>query len=143
VADDGGAVVLFDGTCNFCNGAVQFVIDHERRPDLRFASLQSDAGHAILVRAAGEQAARAIAGEGDPSTLVLVEGDVAYTESSGALRIVRYLRAPWRWARVFVVVPRPIRDAVYRWFARNRYRWFGRTETCRVPTPELRARFLG
>jgi predicted DCC family thiol-disulfide oxidoreductase YuxK len=137
-----GPVLLFDGVCKFCNGLVRFVIDHERDHDLRFASLQSDEGRAALVEAMGEDAAQSILGEIEPSTMVVIEGGNVFTQSSAAFRVVRHLRAPLSWAGVFVVVPRPVRDAVYRWFARNRYRWFGRTDTCAVPTPELRARFL-
>ena len=81
-------------------------------------------------------------GTGDPDTVVLVEDGRLYSHSSAALRIMSHLRWPWRWGRALVVVPRPLRDLVYRWIARNRYRWFGKAESCRVPTPELRARFL-
>jgi predicted DCC family thiol-disulfide oxidoreductase YuxK len=139
-------VVLFDGTCNFCDGAVHFVVDHERGAELKFAALQSDAGEKLLVDALGEERARAIRsgtdGSGDPDGVVFLEDGKAYTHSTAALRVARHLRAPWRWFRFLWIVPRPLRDVVYRWFARNRYRWFGKSETCRVPTPELRARFL-
>lgn len=140
-------VVLFDGTCNFCDGAVRFILDRERGTTLRFAALQSDAAGAILGAVLDAEAAQRIRrgadGSGDPDTLVLVEEGRAYTHSTAALRIARRLRAPWRWLAVLaVVVPRFVRDAAYRWFARRRYRWFGKTDTCRVPTPELRARFL-
>ena len=129
-------VVLFDGTCNFCNGAVAFVIDHERGPTLKFASLQSEVAKEMLGKAGVPVP------EGDPDTIVVVEDDRVVTHSSAALEIAGQLRAPWRWLVVFRIVPRPVRDFFYRWFAKNRYRWFGKTEACRVPTPELRARFL-
>lgn len=140
-------VLLFDGTCNFCDGAVHFVIDHERGgSDLKFAALQSEGAEKLLLDAMGEERARAIRsgtdGSGDPDSVVFIEDGKAYTHSAAALRVARHLRAPWRWLRVFWIVPRPVRDAVYRWFARNRYRWFGKTDACRVPTPELKARFL-
>jgi predicted DCC family thiol-disulfide oxidoreductase YuxK len=139
-------VVLFDGTCNFCNATVLFLVDRDRG-DLRFAPLQSEYAAALLARVAGEEAARGLVagadGSGDPDTLVFVEGDRAYVRSAGALRIARHLRAPWRWAAALSVVPGFVRDGVYRWFARHRYGWFGKTDACRVPTPELRARFLG
>jgi predicted DCC family thiol-disulfide oxidoreductase YuxK len=140
-------VVLFDGTCNFCDGAVHFVIDHERGSELRFAALQSDAAEKLLVDALGEDRARALRsgtdGSGDPDSVVFIEDGKASMHSTAALRMARHLRAPWSWLRAFWIVPRPLRDAVYRWFARNRYRWFGKTESCRVPTADLRARFLG
>jgi predicted DCC family thiol-disulfide oxidoreductase YuxK len=137
--------VLFDGTCNLCNRAVDFILDHERNETLRFASLQSDAGAELLERVVGEDEARAlVSGErGDPDTIVVVEGDRAYIRSAAALRIARHLRAPWSWAYALVVIPRALRDLVYRLIARHRYRWFGKTDTCRLPTPELSQRFLG
>jgi len=139
--------VLFDGKCNLCNGSVQFIIDHERAPNLRFAPLQSDIASERLKATLGEEATRALvlgaAGSGDPDSIVVIEDGKAYTHSTAALRLAAHLTAPWRWAFVFYVVPRFIRDLVYRWIARNRYRWFGKTESCRVPTPELRARFIG
>jgi predicted DCC family thiol-disulfide oxidoreductase YuxK len=141
-----GPILLFDGVCNLCNGTIQFVVDHERAPDLRFVPLQSDIAKALLERAFGAEEAKRLrsgaTGEGDPDSVVLVDGARAWTHSSAGLRILRHLRAPYRWLFALVLVPRPLRDRVYRWIARNRYRWFGKTETCRVPTPELRARFL-
>ena len=143
---DDAPVVLFDGTCNFCDGAVHFVIDHERASTLKFAALQSEAGTALLDGSTTPENAKrlreGVTGSGDPDSLVLVEDGKVYTHSTGAFRIARHLRSPWRWLATFWIVPRPIRDAVYRWFARHRYAWFGKTEACRVPTPEFRARFL-
>jgi predicted DCC family thiol-disulfide oxidoreductase YuxK len=137
--------VLFDGTCNLCNRAVDFILDHERDETLRFASLQSDAGAELLERVVGEDEARAlVSGErGDPDTIVVVEGDRAYIRSAAALRIARHLRAPWSWAYALVVIPGALRDLVYGLIARHRYRWFGKSDACRVPTPDLRQRFLG
>ena len=146
MATVGSPIVLFDGTCTFCNGAVQFIVDHEKGRELRFAPIQSEPGQAILEEAAGPALAKTLRdgadGSGDPDSVVLVEDGKLYSHSTAGLRIARRLRAPWSWTALFVVVPRFVRDAVYRWFARNRYRWFGKEETCRVPTPELRARFL-
>ena len=81
-------------------------------------------------------------GTGDPDTMVVVEGERGFTRSTAALRIARHLQAPWHWLRIFAIVPRPLRDLAYGLVARNRYRWFGKTDACRIPTPELRARFL-
>ena len=127
-------VVLFDGTCNFCNAAVQFIVDRERDDALQFASLESAVAAELLADAPKAR---------DADTIVLVEDGRVYTHSTAALRIARRLRAPWRWLTAFALVPAFVRDAVYRGFARRRYRWFGKSETCRVPTPELRSRFLG
>ena len=136
-------VLLFDGVCNLCNGSVAFILDHERSGELRFAPLQSEVAKELLERAVDPATARALRGDGGaPDSVVLLEGGRVHVRSAAALRVAHRLRAPYRWLGIFVIVPRPIRDLVYRWVAKNRYRWFGQTETCRVPTPELRARFL-
>jgi predicted DCC family thiol-disulfide oxidoreductase YuxK len=129
-------VMLFDGHCNLCNHAVDFVLSHETAPELRFASLQSAAGKALL-------AERGVAlPEGDPDTVLLVDGPTVWSHSDAALRVARRLRFPWSVVGWFGWVPRFVRDAVYRLIARNRYRWFGKSETCRVATPAEKARFL-
>lgn len=130
-------VVLFDGVCNLCNATVNFLIDRDPHGTLRFAALQSVAGRKVL-EGAGQPAPL----DGDPTTIVLVEGGRVYERSSAVLRIVRHLRRGWPLLAAFVIVPPVLRDALYRWGASRRYRWFGRSESCRVPTPELRARFL-
>ena len=130
------SVVLFDGVCNFCNGAVNFIIDRDRKGRFRFAPLQSEAAAALLKQNGREVPA------GDPDTLILVEDGKVYERSTAALRIARGLRMPWPLFYALIIVPRPLRDFFYRVFARNRYRWFGRSDSCRMPTPELRARFL-
>ena len=130
------AVVLFDGVCNVCNDSVLFIIDRDPRGRFRFAPLQSHFAQELL-GSLGE----VVAGEGVDS-MVLVEGSRAYLRSDAALRIAKGLRSPWPVLGVLLAVPRPIRDLVYDLIARNRYRWFGREEVCRVPTPELRERFV-
>ena len=129
-----GAVLLFDGVCNFCNGAVNFLIDRDPHGRLRFASLQSEAARALLA----EHGLRDL----PLSTSVLIEDGRAYLDSEGLLRAIIGLGGPWRLLAPLLLVPRAVRDPLYRAFARNRYRWFGKAEVCRVPTPELRARFL-
>ena len=109
-------------------------IDRDPRGRFRFAALQSTAGRRLLA-----QAGRA---EHDLDGVVLIAGDRVFDRSTAALRIARGLGGAWPLLAIFLAVPRPLRDAVYDWIARNRYRWFGREESCRVPTPELRARFL-
>jgi predicted DCC family thiol-disulfide oxidoreductase YuxK len=127
-------VVLFDGVCNFCDGTVNFIIAHDPHAYFRFAALQSHAALPFLERCA--PAARAT------DSLLLVEGDKCYTRSTAALRIARRLRSPWFLLYGLIVVPRPIRDALYDWFARNRYRWFGKRDECLVPDTDMRRRFL-
>ncbi len=128
------AIVLFDGVCNLCNTSVNFIIDHDPDGYFKFAPLQSDIGQRLLRRCGVE-------GDGLDS-IVLIEGERAYHRSAAALRIARRLRGVWSWLYGLLIVPRPIRDRVYDWVARHRYRWFGRTDQCRIPTPELRRRFL-
>jgi len=128
------AIVLFDGTCNFCDASVGFMIANDPAAHLRFAASRSDAGIAAL-RAAGR----------DPATvesIVLIDGDGLHERSDAALRIAARLRLPWRALAVFRALPAGWRDRAYDVVAHNRYRWFGRRESCRVPTPGDRARFL-
>jgi len=127
-------VILFDGVCNLCNATVQFVVARDPRGRFRFAALQSAAARQLLQR---HDAAPA-----DLGTVVLVDGEHRYTKSDAVLRVVRHLSGAWPVLSVLRLVPRPLRDAVYDWVARNRYDWFGRRRTCMVPTPELRTRFL-
>jgi predicted DCC family thiol-disulfide oxidoreductase YuxK len=127
------SVILFDGVCNLCNAWVRFVIDRDPGARFAFAPLGSDAANELL----HERQAMI-----SSDSIILVERDAIYDQSTAALRIARRLSGGWPLAAVFLVVPKVLRDAVYRLIARNRYRWFGRREVCMVPTPELRARFL-
>lgn len=127
-------VVLFDGVCNLCNSAVNFIIDRDPGAAFRFAPLQSEPGRTLTTRCSVDLAAT--------DSLILVEGDRYYVRSTAALRIARRLTGAWPLCYGFILVPRPLRDWAYDWIARNRYRWFGKRETCRLPTPEDRARFL-
>jgi predicted DCC family thiol-disulfide oxidoreductase YuxK len=127
-------VILFDGVCNYCNAIVNWVLRLDRKGVFRFATLQSEHGQALLRE------------HGLPpdnlDSVVLVENGKAYTKSDATLRIAHHL--PW-WlqeARLLWIVPRPFRDAIYDTIARNRYRWFGKKESCMIPTAEQRGRFL-
>ncbi len=128
------AVVLFDGVCNLCNGAVRFIIRRDRAGYFRFAAL--DSRPAITLLAATPHAAPL------PDSIVLVENGRTHLKSTAALRIARKLKFPWPLFYAFILIPRPIRDWLYGIIARHRYRWFGRRDECMVPTPELRDRFL-
>lgn len=127
------ATVLFDGVCNFCNGWVKFIIQRDPNQYFRFASLQSDAAASLLKERQLEVSLHSI---------VLLEGDQHFTESTAVLRICKHLKGLWKYCYLLRFVPKPIRDGCYRWFARNRYRFFGKQESCLLPTPELRKRFL-
>jgi predicted DCC family thiol-disulfide oxidoreductase YuxK len=126
-------IVLFDGECNFCSASVNFMIDHDPRGQLRFASQQSATGRQLM-------ADRGMAGQA--GSVVFLENDHAYTRSAASLRMARYLTWPWRLAQWLVVVPRPILDALYDLVATHRYRFFGRRDACRMPTEALRERYL-
>jgi predicted DCC family thiol-disulfide oxidoreductase YuxK len=130
-----GPIVLFDGVCQFCDAGVNFIIDHDATGRIRFAALQSEAGQRLL-RQFGLKTT-------DFDTMVLIEGARCYTRSTAALRIAAYLDG-WRWRLVAALqlVPAFLRDFAYDLFAANRYRWFGKLDACRMPTPEVRRRFL-
>lgn len=131
---DDSPILLFDGVCNLCSGAVRFVIRHDPGGRFRFAALQSEAGRRLLVQ------------HGLPAdaldTFVLIDGARCFTRSDAAIELARRLGGAWRGLALLRLVPRPIRDAAYGVVVRNRYRWFGRSESCMVPTPELARRFL-
>jgi len=127
-------VLLFDGVCNLCNASVQWVLKRDRKGVFRFAALQSETGRALL-RQSGLSADHF-------DTVVLVAGDRVFTRSDAALEIVRRIGGPWSLLAFFKIVPRPVRNAVYDWVARHRYRWFGKTESCMIPQPEWAKRFI-
>ncbi len=128
-------ILLFDGVCNLCDTSVHFIIDRNPKKNLRFASLQSDKGQELLNKFN-------LSTENFDS-MVLVVGDKYYTKSSAALKVSQSMSLPWPLLSIFIFIPKIIRDSAYSLVARNRYNWFGKQELCRVPTPELRERFLG
>lgn len=127
-------VILFDGVCNFCNGAINFVLKQDKKGVFRFAPLQSKAGEDLAAQY-GLQA-------NDLSSFVLIDDNKVYRKSSAALRVMKKL--PWYWSEVQIlrIVPLFLRNAIYDFIAENRYKWFGKKESCMVPTPEQRSRFL-
>ena len=127
-------VVIFDGVCNLCVRSVKFIINHEADQLLRFTPLQSPAG-ARLLREYGFDPE-------DAKSFVLVADGKPYVKSDAAIRVARHLRGGWRLIGAIKIIPRPIRNWTYDVIARNRYRWFGRSEGCMVPTPELLSRFV-
>jgi predicted DCC family thiol-disulfide oxidoreductase YuxK len=129
-----GPILLFDGVCNFCNGSVNFVIAHDPAARFRFASLQSEAGKALL-REHG-------LGELPVSTMVVIDRGRVFMNSDGVLRAAQRLGGAFVLLVPLLVIPRVLRDAMYQLFARNRYRLFGKADHCLVPTPDIRARFL-
>src|SRR5690606_12056108 len=129
-------IVLFDGVCNLCNAAVLFIIARDPAGRFRFAPLRSEFAVGLLA-SLGAAVPRAGA-----DSIVLIQDGRVYQRSDAALRIAAHLSGPWPLLSRLKVLPKALRDAVYDFVARNRYRWFGRQDACRVPTPELRERFL-
>ena len=145
-----GAVVLFDGVCNFCDSSVNFIIEHDKEGYFKFAPLQSETGGKLAEEHGFSSAVDNSRGRDEApaddlvpiDSVILVENGKVYTHSTAALRILRRLGPPWSWLSVLRIVPAFIRDAAYRLFAKYRYRFFGRKDQCMIPTPEIRARFL-
>jgi predicted DCC family thiol-disulfide oxidoreductase YuxK len=128
------SIILFDGVCNLCNGAVQFVIKRDNKNRFLFASLQSQEGIEILKE------------YNLPShkmnSFFLVDNGKVYERSTAALKVLNKLKGLWPLFYTFIIVPKFVRDGVYNWIAKNRYQWFGRKDECMIPTPELKAKFL-
>ncbi|MFD2826565.1 thiol-disulfide oxidoreductase DCC family protein [Leeuwenhoekiella polynyae] len=127
-------IILFDGVCNLCNGAINFIIKHDPKALFKFASLQGETGQRLLQKHQINSA--------ETDSIVLIEGDTVSVKSSAALRIAKYLNKGYPLLFGFMIVPKFIRNAVYDYIARNRYKWFGKKESCMIPTPELKSRFL-
>lgn len=128
------AIVLFDGVCNLCNKSVQFILKRDKNAYFHFAALQSEEGQARLKELQRDRASF--------NSIVLMEKGQVYEKSTAALRIARRLGGAWPLLYGFIVVPKFIRDAVYGWIAKNRYRWFGKKDRCMMPKPEWKERFL-
>lgn len=128
------SVLVFDGICLLCSAWVAFVLRHDRRGCIRFAAMQSSAGRNLL-QAHGLDA-------GAPLSFLFVTGGKGYTQSDAVLCLVASFGGVWRLVAALRVLPAPLRDALYRLIARNRYRWFGRRDQCLVPDAAVRERFL-
>jgi predicted DCC family thiol-disulfide oxidoreductase YuxK len=123
-------VIFYDGVCGLCDRSIQFIIRHDRREIFRFAALQSDYAGRVLGKAR------------EMETFALYDNGRVFERSDGALRIFSKLGFPWALLAVFRIIPKFLRDAVYNLVARNRYRWFGQFDSCPIPTPEQKARFI-
>lgn len=128
-------IIFFDGVCNLCNSTVDFLISRDKKRHFRYASLQSDAGQAMLRKHNLPTS--------EFGSFLYLDGDTLHTKSSGALRVAVKLGGLWSLMGIFLIIPPFIRNAVYDLIAKHRYRWFGKRETCRLPTPEERTLFLG
>tara|TARA_R110002012_G_scaffold88936_3_gene218553 strand:- start:84 stop:482 length:399 start_codon:yes stop_codon:yes gene_type:complete len=127
-------IILFDGVCNLCNGAINFIIKRNSKASLKFASLQSDTGKQLLKEY-----------NIDPlktDSIVLIDSNKAFLKSDAALRIAKDLDDAYPLLYSFIIIPAFIRNSIYDLIARNRYKWFGKKESCMIPTPDLKSRFL-
>jgi predicted DCC family thiol-disulfide oxidoreductase YuxK len=127
-------VILFDGVCNLCNAAVRFVIKRDKRNRFLFASLQSSFGQ--------QQLSKERLNSVELQTIVLLKENKVFLQSDAALEIARHLSGIWPAFYLLKIFPRFIRDAVYNFISRNRYNFFGKTESCMIPDPKLRAKFI-
>jgi len=127
-------VILFDGVCNLCNGFVRFFVKRDPCKNLSFAPLQSTTGQRILVE-------RGLSKD-HLASIVFVEGGHAHLNSTAVLRACKYLRFPWPTMKILLLIPRFLRNWIYRWIAKHRYRWFGKLDDCPVPQPNDADRFI-
>jgi len=128
-------IILFDGVCNLCSSAVQFIIKHDKKDVFRFVALQSEKGQEIL----------AYIGIDSKSidSIVLYEPGIAYYyKSEAALQIAKNLDGFWHFGIVFKIIPKEVRNHIYDYIAKNRYKWYGKKESCMIPTAELKSKFL-
>ncbi|MGG1660339.1 thiol-disulfide oxidoreductase DCC family protein [Brevibacillus sp. NRS-1366] len=128
-------ILLFDGVCHLCHGAVQFILQRDPTGQIHFASLQSEKGRELLAFYEYPQ--------NEMQSVIFITNGKLYTKSDAVLRVGRKLNSAWPvLSRVALVIPRHFRDVVYDWIARNRYRWMGKAEQCMLPTPQIKSRFL-
>lgn len=128
-------IILFDGICNLCDSAVQFVIQHDKKDVFRFVALQSELGREILKHIG--------INPDNMYSIILYEPGIAYySKSSAAIQIAKHLGGFWHFGTVFKIIPNGLRNQLYDYVAKNRYKWYGKKESCMIPTPELKAKFL-
>jgi len=128
-------IILFDGICNLCNSSIQFIIRHDKKGKFRFASLQSDFGKMQIKKNQIDTS--------KTDSVIYIYNNKAYIQSDAALKIVRQLNSAWPFLYILIVIPKFLRNWIYNYIAKNRYKWFGKKESCMIPNPELKSRFLG
>jgi predicted DCC family thiol-disulfide oxidoreductase YuxK len=131
------AVILFDGVCNLCNRTVQTIIKHDPSGYFRFAALQSDAASKLLTKAGFDNGFTA-----QPNSVVLIEDNSVFTKSEAVIRILSHLKGMSFASFFYKLMPARLRESLYDYIAKKRYRWFGRREKCMIPSPDLSERFL-
>lgn len=128
------SVILFDGVCNLCNSTIQFIIKKDTKQQFKFASLQSDAARDILLQKSMKNL--------NLKSIVYISNNKVYLKSSAVLEILWNIGGLYRLSTIFWIIPKPLRDLVYDFIAKNRYKWYGKKESCMIPSPELKNRFL-
>lgn len=131
---DNHKIILFDGVCNLCNGAINFVIKKDNKNTFKFAALQSEIGQELTSKFNIDRT--------KVDSIILIDGDKHYEKSSAALHIAKHMGSAFPLLFGFMIVPKFIRNAVYDYVARNRYKWFGKKENCMISTAELKNKFL-
>jgi predicted DCC family thiol-disulfide oxidoreductase YuxK len=127
-------IILYDGVCHLCNGVINYILPRDKHRYFRFSPLQSETGQALLQKFNLPT--------DDYDSFVLVEGDKHYVRSGAAIKVMQGMGFPYSLGAVLWILPRPLRDALYNWVAQNRYKWFGQYDTCLMPTPDIKERFL-
>jgi len=127
-------VILFDGVCNLCNSSILFIIQHDPTAKFKFASLQSEFGKNQMQKFGLDVS--------ELESVMFIKNGKLYQKSNAALEIARHLSGAWPLLYGLKIIPPFLRNSVYNWIARNRYRWFGKKDACMIPTPELKARFI-
>ena len=131
---NGKSIVLFDGVCNLCNSSINFIIKHDKKEQFLFASLQSDVAKEILLQFTSKKI--------NFDSIVLIEQEEFYEKSTAVLRILKHLGGRYKLLYCSVIIPKFIRDKLYDYIAKNRYKWYGKRENCMIPAAELKKRFL-
>jgi predicted DCC family thiol-disulfide oxidoreductase YuxK len=126
-------IILFDGVCNLCNGTVDFLLKHDSKKQFRFASIQSEAAQLLF---------RKFQIPAETDSVILIKSNKVYFESDAAIEIAGMLSFPWKMVAVFRIIPKKMRDNIYRRIAKNRYRWFGKRDICRIPAPMEKDSFI-
>ena len=128
------SIILFDGVCNLCNSSINFVIKRDKNDAFKFATLQEEVGQLLLKRYSIDSL--------DTDSIILIENGKAYVKSTAALRVARKLSSAWPLMYGFMIIPAFIRNWVYDYIAKNRYKWYGKQDSCMIPTPALKSKFL-
>ena len=133
-SNDQKSIILFDGICNLCNASVRFILKRDQTKKFLFASLQSDAAKEILLQQPSKK--------NNLDTIILIDNGKIYERSTAAIKIGTKLGWMFKWVYVGYLLPVKVRDALYNWIAKNRYKWFGKRENCFIPTEKEKSKFL-